>query len=253
MVAVVGLSTIVVCGGVVGGQENNTCEQFANNKWTDMSITMPNSIAFFAMTALNDDLFIFGGYDKKRNDLNTVYMYENKLTPEWSVRASMPVTANGHTVVALLNDTILLCGGTQNGIVANTCFLYTPLSNNWNDAWPMNDNRTGHALSLYKGVVYAYGGKSDKDAKGTLLSSIEILTYTSGWRVLPYTINQSNAFFASVVLPEPTASIWPFITPAICVIVLSAIVVVYVVLVQCRRQLAIQRVFIKDMQFLVVC
>ena len=57
MAAVVGLSTIVVCGGIVDGQANNTCEEFADNKWTYMSITMPHSIAFFAMAALNDDLY----------------------------------------------------------------------------------------------------------------------------------------------------------------------------------------------------
>ena len=253
MAAVVGLSTIFVCGGLVGGQANNTCEQFADNKWTYMSITMPDSIAFFAMTSLNDELFIFGGNDVNFIGLNTVYKNEYKYTAStlpWSVRMPMPVVAYGHAVVALLSDTILLCGGTQIFNVANKCILYTPFSNKWDDSWPMKVNRTGHALSLYKGIVYAYGGTNETS---DVVSSIEMLSYTSGWHVLPYTMNQSDAFFASVVLPEPTASIWSIITPAICIIVLSAIVVVYAVLKQYHRQLVMQRVFIKDVQYLIVC
>jgi hypothetical protein len=246
-----------VCGGKVNDRPNNTCEEFADNKWTYMSTTMLNSVASFAMTAINYELFIFGGRDNKRTELNTVYTYEYKFTTgstlQWSARAPMLVTAAEHAVVALHNDTILLCGGTQNGTVANQCFLYIPSKNKWNDAWPMKINRTGHALSLYKGIVYAYGGEKDKNETGTWLSSIEMLSLT-GWRLLSYKMNQSDVvFFASVVLSEPVGSIWLFTTPAICIILLSAIVAVYAVLMLFRRQLAIQHVFIKDMEYQFVC
>jgi len=158
-----------------------------------------------------------------------------------------------HCMAVVLTDaTILLCGGWQNRSIANTCYLYTPSLDKWDEyAWPMQINREGHALSLYDGNVYAYGGRTTTNH---LLSSIELLSYSKGWRLLDYTMNMPDAYFASAVLPEPTPPSlrWLLIT-AICIAVFIGVIFMCNLLVRRLRRLGTRLVFINDVQLTCSC
>jgi hypothetical protein len=176
------------------------------------------------------------------------FKFRTATAPDWALRAPIPVTVYEHAVVAPTNDTVLLCGGWQNHAIANRCYLYTPSTDKWDDAWPMNYNRTGHGLSLYKGSVYAYGGYN-----GTFLSSIEVLSLTHGWSVMPYLMNTSTAFFASVVLPEPAEpSLQWLLDTAICIAALVVVAVMCVLLLRWLRRLNTRIVFIDVTQLAIV-
>jgi hypothetical protein len=122
-------------------------------------------------------------------------------TNEWLDRARIPVTIASQAVIALDDDTALMCGG-WNQVTHSyyrVCFIYTASTNVWTAyKWAMNVARADHGMTVYNSRVYVYGGNNVPH--GISLSSAEILSDSNGWHLLSHGLAIADQYFASMAL-----------------------------------------------------
>jgi len=185
--------SLVVCGGVL----SNTCEQFDMNTkgpWTLLP-SLPQRTINHKMAELDGNLYLFGGSDNVV-DLANVFMLNGTA---WVPRTPIPKALNVLGLVGLTNRA-LICGGTTGHTTWSTCFVYTAKTNLWASAPSMAQARSGHSMVLLENQIYIMGGFAPN---GSLLSSVEVYSMTSGGQVLPYPMAKGDAMFGAFgVLPS---------------------------------------------------
>jgi hypothetical protein len=166
---------------------------------------LPIAVSQFAMTTLNNLPYTFGGKggDSKTTveqvpKYDNVYMFSFDIN-EWLDRARIPVYMVQHAVVAVDDDTALMCGGYNQLTLSpyRMCFMYKASTNGWAAyKWALNLPRSHHGMTTYNSRVYAYGGFN---AMAKKVPSAEKLSESNGWQLI-HDLATADAYFASVAL-----------------------------------------------------
>jgi hypothetical protein len=155
------------------------------------------------MTTLNGMAFTFGGWYgwDGWHCANNTYMFEFNINQKWVSRSSMPISIASCAVVAINDSTALLCGGVKyDYAISNRCFFYSSVKDSWTEStWPLKIARRSHAMTVYNGSVYAYGGEV---GGGAFVDATEKLSEDQGWEIhLPGTRYKIDLDFASIAIP----------------------------------------------------
>jgi len=190
---------IVLCGGQLDSNAFvSDCNMFDVTKatWT-ASTALPATVAYHAMVSLNGRPFVLGGYSGLGGTpYNNVYSLDGTT---WTARKSMPIGLFDHAAVALDANSILVCGGfALPHTVLGACNTYDATADAWTAGKPLKKERFAHGLALYKGRVFAYGGR---DVNAQTLASVEMMDSTQGWQILAWPMFAGDFWFESVALP----------------------------------------------------
>ena len=113
-------STILAAGGYDGSNYLETCELFngATQKWKYVA-SLQTERAIASAATLNDKVYVFGGFDERKQDLDSVEEYDC-AADKWTllpVRLSVP---RFQLAAATVNGRIYVCGGCPNGRVVES-------------------------------------------------------------------------------------------------------------------------------------
>lgn len=112
-----------------------------------------------AAAAMNDRVYIFGGYAGGGNNgfLNTVYEF-NPGNNTWSPRAPMP-TPRAESAAVALDGLIYVIGG-YNGVSAALAVVevYDPVADAWSVGTPLQTPRDYPAAAVLDGAIHVFGG-----------------------------------------------------------------------------------------------
>ncbi|XP_054167641.1 kelch-like protein 20 [Oppia nitens] len=117
----------------------------------------------------NHQLYAMGGWNG-RDGMNSVETYDTQ-TNKWKPMSVSMNLKRGNFGVAVINDSIYVCGGHQanSGSILNQCEYYS--ANKWLFTTSMIECRRGLALVAHCGYLYAIGGGSRID--GGYMNSME--------------------------------------------------------------------------------
>jgi N-acetylneuraminic acid mutarotase len=119
---------------------------------------MPNPRSEVGSVALNDKIYVVGGYDAARNATDTIQVYDSGRD-EWSTVASMPLPLD-HPAVACYDNKLYVVGGfTNDKMESDRFFIYDPTFNKWHEGQPMPSPRGALTAKFIDGVLYAVGGQ----------------------------------------------------------------------------------------------
>ena len=126
----------------------------AANAWRQAN-PLPKPLCAYALTALDEKLYLFGGWDGKQYVANA-YTYDPQ-TDAWNEATPMPV-ARGFAAAAPLDGRLYVVGGYDDEKELATCTIYEPGTGLWQECAPLTVGRGGIGLvSLYENL-YAIGG-----------------------------------------------------------------------------------------------
>jgi N-acetylneuraminic acid mutarotase len=132
---------------------------------------MPNPRSEVGSAALNDKIYVVGGYGAKANithqnvtDIIEVY---DSGRDEWSTVASLPQPLDHPAVAAYDNKLYVIGGFTSDNKVSDKLYIYDPILNKWQEGQPMPSPRGALTARFIDGVLYAVGGENDNDTWST--------------------------------------------------------------------------------------
>ncbi|CDK25261.1 unnamed protein product [Kuraishia capsulata CBS 1993] len=141
-------------------------------------------------------LYLFGGeLDNKYLNPKLDHEYFNdmwcfdlsnfrKPTTQWrqvipKEGALVPPPLSGHTMT-VYNDRVFVYGGVSDGVVSNRLFCFNPVEESWSECEIRGDFMPpplqSHAATLYKNLLFIYGGKGGDKTASTLLFCIDLKT-----------------------------------------------------------------------------
>jgi N-acetylneuraminic acid mutarotase len=168
-----GMAVVAVNGVLfaLGGHPNSPADvsrlasvegfEAAANTWTTKA-PMPTERSNLAAGVVNGIVYAVGGFN--RVSLATLEAYD-PATDSWTTRAPMP-TARSGLAVGVVNGVLYAVGGHSDawgsaGDLA-TVEAYDPVTNSWTTKAPMPTARSGLAVGVVNGVLYAVGGYSGR-------------------------------------------------------------------------------------------
>jgi len=139
---------------IVGGQDQvygtlNSCVIFdpKTKKWSNAPNLIRPRYNHASATLLDGRVIVVGGNDGKRKA--SCELFDPK-TNSWSDNvAELETAREGHSASILANGRVLVAGGYhyKEDCKLNSCELYDPATNTWENAAPMTNRRTCHAAS----------------------------------------------------------------------------------------------------------
>jgi N-acetylneuraminic acid mutarotase len=129
---------------------------------------MPYPRSEVGSAALNDKIYVVGGYDADRNTTDIMQVYDSGRD-EWSTVASLPQPLN-HPGVASYDNKLYVVGGftsDRDRGASDRLFIYDPTFNKWQEGQPMPSPRGALTARFIDGVLYAVGGQNDSETWST--------------------------------------------------------------------------------------
>lgn len=187
---------LVVVGGYRGPILANATDAVqvydpASDSWT-LATPMPTARGALAATALGGRLIAVGGA-RDGVSVGDVAAYDPEADA-WTVLASMP-TARDHLGVAGVDGRLHAVGGRAGGqhvhgsggdpFTLATHEVYDPTTDAWADAAPLPTGRSGHAVAVLHGCLYALGGEGNRAAPDGMFAEVErFVVETGSWQAL---------------------------------------------------------------------
>ena len=125
--------------------------------WT-RGADMPRLTTEATATALDDGIYVIGGYDEEGEGVGMVEMY-NTTTNIWANDiAQLPLPIH-HTSAASYDGKVYVAGGYVGDWTATDgLFIYDPQTNEWTQANPMPTPRGYPTADIVNGKLYVLGG-----------------------------------------------------------------------------------------------
>ncbi|MCG3129333.1 MAG: N-acetylneuraminate epimerase [Phycisphaerae bacterium] len=125
----------------------------------DARAALPQGLQTASAAAMNNRVYVFGGYAGGGNNgfLNTVYEF-NPGNNTWSSRAPMP-TPRAESAAVALDGRMYVIGG-YNGVspaLANVD-IYDPATDSWSVGTPLQTPRDYPAAAVLDGAIHVFGG-----------------------------------------------------------------------------------------------
>ena len=154
---------IYVFGGLSNTTKLATVERYnpGTNTW-DSRAAMPTARYATSAVTLNGKIYVLGGVNASNQIQNIVELYD-PVNNTWSTAASMPTGRTRLAAVAGPDGKIYAIGGSTTSTLDQTGYssvveVYTPATDSWTTAAPMNTPRVGLAAAVSGGKIYAFGG-----------------------------------------------------------------------------------------------
>jgi hypothetical protein len=221
---------VLVCSGSTGGVQPtfypqlSSCETYSNGKWHHFP-SLPIACLSNTVITLNNVPYAFGGAqgvlaNSTLTVLHNVYRF-NETQRHWHRIGNMPKRLFRQRMVALPDNTSLMCGGLSEAKlgqwdwrkVTHDCWIYTPSTDTWTPTGRMNTARGAQGLTVFKGVIYTFGGLTYNAANAgcsdtspqscvTYLNSLEQFhQHHHRWTPLPTPPVNPDFWFAYASLP----------------------------------------------------
>ncbi len=116
---------------------------------------LPEPRCAYALAALDERLYLFGGWDGERY-VTTVYVYDPQMNT-WAEGTPMH-TGRGLAAVAVLYGRLYVVGGYDGERELTTCTIYDPAEGTWEECASLAVGRGGLGLVSLSGQLYAIGG-----------------------------------------------------------------------------------------------
>ena len=113
----------------------------SNPQWAN-AVSLPETANHTSAVILNGTLVVVGGQSTSDDSstLTHVWMWDPANPTQWTALADMPI-ARSHSVVAVIDNEILVMGGTTaNDAPLNSVIVYDPSTNSWSAQTPLPDN-----------------------------------------------------------------------------------------------------------------
>ena len=132
-------------------------QQGMDSIWT-READMPRLTTEATATALEDGIYVIGGYDEEGEGVGMVEMY-NTTTNTWANDiAQLPLPLH-HTSAASYDGKVYVAGGYMGDWTATDgLFIYDPQTNEWTQANPMPTPRGYPTADFVNGKLYVMGG-----------------------------------------------------------------------------------------------
>ncbi len=149
------------------------------NQWEVIS-RLPVGLYDLAAVALNNKIYLIGGYNSSSTPVNTVYCFDpanNKLT-----KVAPLATARAASKAVAFDGQIYLVGG-KNKTLLKDLLSYDPKVNMWKLLPSMISPREQVAVNIFENKLLVAGGKGLKNLALTTVESYDPKTQT--WQQLP--------------------------------------------------------------------
>ncbi|CAH0596824.1 unnamed protein product [Chrysodeixis includens] len=147
---------LLVCGGYDRARVLRAAEAYdpLANEWTALP-DMPCGRARFPAAVLGDALYVLGGSDGHA-ELETVAALTGG---KWRARARLPL-AMSHAAAAAVEERgeLYLIGGWAGGVNLKRVLRYSPATDEWTEAPPLNTGRSQCGGVYWEGALWALGG-----------------------------------------------------------------------------------------------
>ncbi|MDH5181790.1 MAG: hypothetical protein OEZ39_03145 [Gammaproteobacteria bacterium] len=148
------------CGGSGTGQSgvSANAQGYTDNAWT--TITPINGArAGMSSCSYQDNIYIFGG-----TDFHTTVEMLDIATNTWYTRTPLTTPRRYGSACAVIQDKIYVIGGykdlSSTNLYLNNVEVYSPDSDSWSTASPMNLARANHSSAVVNGKIYVFGGRN---------------------------------------------------------------------------------------------
>lgn len=123
---------------------------------------MPTPRSDFGVAVVNGVLYAIGGVNGPDGVLSKVEAYD-PVSDTWTVKTPMP-SARYDLGIGVVNGIVYAVGGTgsvgDHLRILNTVEVYDPVTNTWATKPPMPTARSGLAVGVVDGILYAVGGSN---------------------------------------------------------------------------------------------
>ena len=206
-----------------------TLKEETNEIYPDLPISLQ-----YRSIKTNEFVYAIGGKDSNEYQSNKAFrlnLSEKRL--KWEQIASMNVRRDGHSV-AMLYDTIVVCGGNDGSKSLSSAEAYNATLNKWKNIKPLNQHRDENQSATACECLYTMGGY---DGMNNYLSSVERLDgLDQSWKSVS-SMQISRSSFAAVTCNDFIYAIggysgfkynylglvMPFVFPLICRNVLKSV------------------------------
>jgi N-acetylneuraminic acid mutarotase len=134
----------------------------ASDHWT-IAAPIPTKRAFLAVGVVNGVLYAIGGDSSTGGQegwgpccLNTVEAYDPS-TNTWTSKAPLH-TPRAAAAAAVVNGTLYVFGGENNGAGLSSVEAYDPATDSWTELGSMPYSRLGMVAAASHGAIFALGG-----------------------------------------------------------------------------------------------
>jgi hypothetical protein len=169
----IALAAALAIIGIFGFQGVTTHErpQLPFPYWTEGK-PLPTPRTEIAGAALDEKIFIIGGFDGTGSAVSTVEVYDsNKDT--WTTASPLPFALH-HAAASSSNGTLYVIGGYfADGNPSDKLLGYDPIVDEWNELSPMLTGRGALTANFADEVLYAIGGVSAGFGTGAPLYATE--------------------------------------------------------------------------------
>lgn len=128
-----------------------------NEVWTFLT-PMPIPRTEVATVAINENIYVIGGYDINGKGTDTVQVF-NTTNNSWSVVSPVPNTVN-HVGAAWYKNEIYIVGGYDSVGPTNDLFIYNVTDNSWKIGPPLPTPRGALTAQIIDGMLYVVGGQN---------------------------------------------------------------------------------------------
>lgn len=125
----------------------------------------------FTGAALNEKIYIIGGFNREGKTVNTVEYYDPK-NDAWSTASPLPEQLD-HAAAAVHNGTLYVVGGNarqdhiEDKNPSDKLFIYNSSTDEWNERKSMPIGRAALTANFINGTLYAVGGYNDTGASNS--------------------------------------------------------------------------------------
>lgn len=160
MAAAVG-GRIYAIGGQTGSFSGGYTSSDANEEydpdtdtWTSKT-PMPTPRGWGGGAAVNDTIFVFGGYQRPPGQILTVVEKYHPVTDTWYSEPPMPTGGRRSFMTAKVSDKVYLIGGWDSNVVQE----YDPVAKTWTTKTSMPTARGGSGVDVLDGQIHVVGGR----------------------------------------------------------------------------------------------
>uniref|UniRef100_A0A0K0F573 Spermatocyte protein spe-26 (inferred by orthology to a C. elegans protein) n=1 Tax=Strongyloides venezuelensis TaxID=75913 RepID=A0A0K0F573_STRVS len=192
------LSEIFGCFRIRVDMEREFAEELIKNYYPDMTLSMFPLIELTKCRYPRDVMIQLGGV-RERGALSRLQIFDTR-TGLWAyVRGINLPQSIANFASETIGSKIYVSGGSRNDIILNELYELDTTTYTWSRRSGMNYPRCFHRLLVYKGELYALGGKADMKATDRLSSFEKYDSKRNVWVVLkPMPVSRSD--FGAVII-----------------------------------------------------
>jgi N-acetylneuraminic acid mutarotase len=157
--AIIGAGIVAILIAVAAFSYSASLESGRQNSFWTEGAPMPTPRTEVAGAAIDNNIYIVGGFDGQGKAVSTVEVYDANNN-NWSTAAPLPQPLH-HAAAASFDGRLYVVGGYfANNTSSDRLYAYDPKTNRWHELSPMPTARGALTAQFVNGTLYAVGGVS---------------------------------------------------------------------------------------------